>query len=121
MGIPVQSECDLGKPDEHFLWALVNIGGDIGAPLLLPEPIMRKWSEHLFYCGFRFDPELQQRWYEQPVGDSSESFWAAPGGKWADTPPTESDEVDKMLDALSPAQQADLLTRLKERDEGAVE
>lgn len=117
----MQSECDLGKPDEHFLWALVNIGGDIGAPLLLPESIMRKWSEHLFYCGFRFDPDLQQRWYEPPAGDSSESFWSAPGGKWGDKPAETTDEIDRVLDSLSPAMQADLLTRLKEKDAEATE
>ena len=39
MGLPTQDKCDMGKADEHFLWALLNIGDSIGAPLLVPEPI----------------------------------------------------------------------------------
>lgn len=117
MGIPVQSECDMEKPDEHLLWALVNIGGDIGAPMLVPEAILRKWSEHLYYCGFRHVPELQQRWYTPPAG--GDSFWSAPGGQWGEEPRDEgADAVDKILATMPTGVKADLLARLQAEDKG---
>ena len=62
MGLPTQDKCDMGKPDEHFLWALLNIGDSIGAPLLVPEPILREWSKHLYLAGFRHcDDEQRDR------------------------------------------------------------
>ncbi|WP_426716523.1 DUF2744 domain-containing protein [Corynebacterium auriscanis] len=120
MGIPVQSNCDVSKPDEHFLWALVNIGGDVGAPLIVPEEILRKWSEHLFLCGFRFDPDLQARWYEPPSGMSGESFWAAPGGRWVDTEPEKVDVAGEILANLPTGVKADLKAKLLAEDAGEV-
>lgn len=50
MSIPSQAECDLSKPEEHFLWALRGLGwGD--HPVAIPRPILEKWSTHLVECG----------------------------------------------------------------------
>lgn len=117
MAIPLQSNCDMAKPDEHFLWALMNIGGDIGAPMLLPKEIMRKWSEHLYFCGFRHVPECQQRWYTPPAG--SDSLWDGAGGKWGEEPVNPAaDEVDRILSTLPTGLKATMLERLKDEDEG---
>lgn len=117
MPIPLQENANMADPEEHVLWALVNIGGDIGAPLLLPEEIMRHWSKHLFECGFRHVPEEQRRWYEPPGDDSS--LWHGAGGKWvSEKPKDKADAVDDLVGALSPAMRAKLLARLESEDKG---
>ena len=83
MGLPTQDKCDMGKPDEHFLWALLNIGDSIGAPLLVPEPILREWSKHLYLAGFRHCDDKQQIWYEVPQ-DGVSVFDGAAGGRWVE-------------------------------------
>lgn len=50
MSFPSQADCDLSKPEEHFLWALRGLGwGDHS--LVIPRPILEKWSKHLVECG----------------------------------------------------------------------
>lgn len=114
MSIPLQQNMDMTDPEEHALWALVNIGGDIGAPLLLPVEVMRHWSRHLYECGFRHHPDLQTRWYEPPTGE--DSIWHGAGGKWVDHEPDTSDPVGELVDKMSPAMKAELLARLKRED-----
>lgn len=78
--IPLQDQMNLDDPEEYFLWALVNMDGMSGAPLILPEPVLRVWSKHLYDCGFRHHPELQQITYRPPV--SGTSILEAGGGEW---------------------------------------
>lgn len=103
MSIPLQSTANMDDPEEHCLWALVNIGGDIGAPLLLPLSIMKGWSRHLYEAGFRHHPDLQTRFYQPPSPDSS--VWDSVGGKWVESSvpgvsPVPPDEIDTMIDSL---------------------
>lgn len=99
MGLPTQDKCDMGKPDEHFLWALLNIGDSIGAPLLVPEAILREWSKHLYLAGFRHDSGKQEIWYEAPR-DGVSVFDGAAGGRWVDHPPG-NDEMQRVVDSMS--------------------
>lgn len=112
MGLPTQDQCDMSKPDEHFLWALLNIGDSIGAPLLVPEPILREWSRHLYAAGFRHDEDQQRVWYESPR-DGVSVFDAAAGGRWVDHPPGQPD-VQQVVDALSDDDKRALREALKE-------
>ena len=80
MPIPIQSDLDPQDPEEHVLWGLVNMGEKIGAPLLLPEKIMRDFSRHLYRCGFRHHPECQEIWYKPP--GEGDSIWHGTGGHW---------------------------------------
>ena len=50
MSFPTQAECDLSKPKEHFLWALRGLSWN-DHPLIVPQPILEKWSEHLVETG----------------------------------------------------------------------
>lgn len=50
--IPTQEQADLGKPDEHFLWALRNMPAFAGAGVITHPGFLRQWSEHLWNCGF---------------------------------------------------------------------
>lgn len=82
MSIPTQQTIDPSKPEEHALWALVNMGANAGAPLILPEPVLRSWSAHLWRCGFRHHPELQEIDYQPPAEDAS--VLEAGAGRWVD-------------------------------------
>lgn len=84
MGIPLQGDMNQDDPQEHILWALVNMGENIGAPLLLPEKFMRDFSAHLYRCGFRHHPELQEIWYKPP--GEGDSIWHGTGGHWVEGP-----------------------------------
>lgn len=84
MSIPLQHDMDMDDPEQHLLWGLVNMGEKIGAPLLLPEKFMRDFSKHLYRCGFRHDPSVQEIWYKPP-GDG-DSIWHGTGGKWVEGP-----------------------------------
>lgn len=99
-GIPMQHTCDMSDPAQHVLWALVNVGGRIGAPLLMPRKVMEEWSRHLFDAGFRHHPELQTIWYRPPGDDST--IWNGIGGEWISSEPGERpDDVDPgVVDAL---------------------
>ena len=99
MSLPTQGRCDMSKPDEHFLWALLNIGDSIGAPLLVPEPILREWSRHLYAAGFRHCDDKQVIWYEVPE-DGVSVFDGAAGGRWVDHPPAGND-FQGVVDSLS--------------------
>lgn len=50
MSFPTQAECDLGKPEEHFLWALRGLSWN-DHPLIVPQPILESWSRHLVSTG----------------------------------------------------------------------
>lgn len=108
MAIPLQPQMDMDNPREHLLWALVSMGGKIAAPLLLPRPMMEDLSEHLYRCGFRHDPDAQERWYHPPGADS---LWSQTAGTWKNTPPS-GDEIDEVLGTLSPAAREELARRL---------
>ena len=78
--IPLQNNMDFSDPEQHFLWALVNMDGMNGAPLLLPEPVLRTWSRHLYRCGFRHHTELQEITYRPPAEGAS--VLEAGAGEW---------------------------------------
>lgn len=80
-GLPLQGHLDDENPEEHFLWALVGLAGpQAQAPLLVPTGIMRKWSQHLYECGFRHHDELQTIKYVPPHGTDNWVMGAA--GRW---------------------------------------
>ena len=112
MSIPIQSECNPNLPDEHVLWALVGLAGpSANAPLVVPVSILRKWSQHLYRCGLRHDPELQEIKYVPPQGP--QDWIMSAGGSWVDV----SEELPAEVTApdtshLSAAEKRILLDRL---------
>ncbi|RAV34929.1 phage gene 29 protein family protein [Corynebacterium heidelbergense] len=106
MGIPLQHQMDMDKPEEHLLWGLVNIGGLAGVPLLLDERFMRIWSKHLYRCGFRHHPELQELWYKPPTDDAT--LFQGIGGEWVESEPgvmpalySKDEILQKMVTSMS--------------------
>lgn len=124
MGIPLQKDMNMEDPGEHVLWGLVNAGERIGAPLLLPEPFMKEFSRHLYRCGFRHHPELQEIWYKPPTEDAT--LFEGIGGEWIESdepgvmPELYSREevLQKMVSVLSPSDRITLLEQLGGEGDG---
>ncbi|WP_051407330.1 DUF2744 domain-containing protein [Nocardia sp. CNY236] len=66
MRFPTQNHCDPEDPEQHLLWALAQIPMSRNQPMLLQESIARVISKHLYECGFRHHPELQQKKLQLP-------------------------------------------------------
>lgn len=117
MSIPLQHNANMDNPEEHALWALVNIGSMAGAPLLMPVAVMKKWSEHLYKCGFRHHPDKQALFYRPPGEDAS--LWDGIAGEWVESEtPGESpvtagpDELDAILAGMDEKLKSELRARL---------
>lgn len=50
--IPDQSTADMSNPEEHFAWALRNMPAFAGAGMVTHPGFLRRWSSHLWECGF---------------------------------------------------------------------
>ncbi|WP_306365245.1 DUF2744 domain-containing protein [Nocardia sp. CC227C] len=66
MRFPTQNQCDMGDPAQHLLWALAQVPMSRTQPMLLQESIARVMSKHLYECGFRHHPELQEKKLQLP-------------------------------------------------------
>ena len=42
----------MSNPQEHFLWALRNLPSFAGTGMVTHSGFLRKWSDHLWHCGF---------------------------------------------------------------------
>lgn len=123
MGLPLQSEMDMDNPREHFLWMFTKMLEKMGAALLLPRPFLEELSQHIYDCGGRHHPELQEKWYEPPSPDAG--TWDQMAGKWVDHPPAdpgssspESEAVRTVLEKIPPEMRAEILRQLSEDVEG---
>lgn len=113
MSIPLKSTCSPDDPEEHVLWALVGLAGpNSHAPLILPAQVARKWSAHLYECGFRHHPDLQKIKYVPPSAGTDWVLGAA--GKWVDiNTPLTPDQTAPNTSHLSQAEKAALLANLQ--------
>lgn len=106
MSLPLQHTVNMDNPEEHLVWALLSMDTRQGVPMLMPQPILRSWSKHLYDCGFRHHPELQAKYYRPPATDST---FGAVDGQWVttDTPGVNpiddrDTDLDRAIDALPP-------------------
>jgi hypothetical protein len=94
------------NPEEHFVWALRNLPAYAGVGMMTHPGFLRKWSEHLWKCGFSHRDYLasladadgnihvsqlpaQTLKYQQPVRGPLHQY--NPAARWvsADTPDPE--------------------------------
>lgn len=120
--IPLQPDCDMESPEEHVLWALINLPGPDGiAPMLVPPEVLRQWSARLYAAGFRHHADKQEIRFDPPPGDHN---WLMGGaGQWVDVdaPAPESASLD--LDSLSQQDKVAIFEALKSElpvDDGDV-
>ena len=58
--IPTQDDADMNNPEEHFLWALRNLPSFAGTGMVTHSGFLRKWSAHLWSCGFVHRSHLER-------------------------------------------------------------
>jgi hypothetical protein len=108
---PFRETCNPDNPEEAFLWMLVALPGQNGAPLILPVEYLRLVSKRLWECGARpvADPVIK---YRAPTG--TEPHWASAPGTWvaADTPDPVPHPAKKAVSLLTAQQKAELLDAL---------
>ena len=116
-GFPFKHTCDLTKPDEFAVWALVALPGQNGAPLIMPVEYLQKISERLWECGFRLMEEPTIKYQPPAAGDP---HWMTNPGRWVpvDAPDPEPDPIGKALASMTATQKADVLKRLLEQAGG---
>lgn len=124
-GLPRRENCDLTKPTEMFLWALVALPGVNGGYQVMPTAYNMVISEHLFevgamlecpQCGFSKDPMKK---YQPPK--AGEGHWLTSPGYWVtpETPDSQPHPAREALAGLTATQKAELLDELlRERELG---
>lgn len=82
----------MDDPEEHFLFALMNIPGMGQSPMVIPLQLAKVISAHLFETGFRHVPELQTKKLLRPYrGDQTN---LNPAAKWV---PMDTEEPDPIV------------------------
>ncbi|KQB83897.1 phage gene 29 protein family protein [Corynebacterium oculi] len=110
-----QAKANMTDPREHAVWALSPVPIDEqGTPLVLPLMALQFISEHLWCCGFRHHPDLQ----EITASEDAHTAFMAGGVAWVpiSEATTPTPEVD--LSALSEAEVAAVEAALERRKKG---
>lgn len=121
MTLPLQENMNSDDPVEHVVWALVNMGGMMDAPMIVPPSLLRTWARHIYDAGFRHHPDKQMIFYIPPSGDEG---LIGMGGQWvpADEPGVtpelvlsarEQLSVDEAIAQMTPAQKQQLIDKLQ--------
>lgn len=114
--IPVdQRKADMSDPEQHFGWAVSMIPppdrNEEMPALILPVLFLPILSAHLWQCGFRHHPELQE--IEQDIDDSA--ALSSAGVRWVKIGARRDDGVPQVdLSNLSDAE-ADAVREALER------
>jgi hypothetical protein len=113
---PVRETCDPNNPEEAFLWMLVALPHQKGAPLIMPPEYLRLISKRLWDCGARpvEEPIIK---YRRPGG--TDPHWMMSPGSWvsldaADPPANPSKAA---WDSLTRQQKAEIFALAKEEHE----
>ena len=112
--IPLQQDCPADEPNKFALWAFVALPmASDAAPLVAPPQVMEKWSKHMWECGFRHHPELQEIKYQPPT--QNHNWLSGTGGRWVDIDEKMPPEVTApSLDHLTREEKSIVLKRLLE-------
>lgn len=122
-GLPTLKNCDLAKPTERFLWALVALPGVNGGQLVMPCSYNMAVSEHLCEVGAMLkcpdcgheEPKVKK--YQLPT--AQDPHWMTSPGSWVapDAPENEPHPARTVLSRLSAVQKTELLELLLEERE----
>lgn len=106
-----QENCDLKKPEEMFLWALMAIPvGNEMMPIL--ETTARNMSKHLYECGARFHPKLQEKKYQAPIRGSQNAMNGL--ARWVDPEAPEPEPLQLPdIGAMTREEQEWMISELK--------
>ena len=102
---PLRETCDPTNPEEAFLWMLVALPMQRGAPLIMPVEYLRQISRRLWDCGARpvAEPVIK---YRKPM--SGDPHWLTAPGQWvpASEPDPEPNPAVQVWEQLTSEQQA---------------
>lgn len=108
---PTRENCDSTNPEEAFLWMLVALPGQNGAPVMFPTiDYMRLVSKRLWELGAR--PVEQPMWeYARP--SAADPHWLTSPGRWVKAGSTsqadrDRREVESSVALMGHAQKVDL-------------
>lgn len=116
MAIPRQEETDFNDPSERFLWALRGMEFN-GTPIAFPEPVLRRWSEHLSACGFVHDPDQQTIHYQPPVRGQDHELNTS--GKWISIEDPIHEPLVPTASLMTPGEKAKMIEEF--REEGLID
>src|SRR5512139_3572480 len=116
-GFPTRENCNPNDPYQAYLWALVALPYQKGAQLIVPVVYLQFISKRIWDCYGPPNPDWEPlSKYRPPLnGDPN---WLTNPGSWvpADTPDADQRRpVEKALDNLLPAQQAEIADELWSR------
>lgn len=115
MAVISQAKADMNDPREHAVWALSPVPIDEnGTPLVLPLMALQFISEHLWRCGFRHHPELQ----EVVASEGGHTAFMAGGVAWVPREEAEETAPEVDLSALSEAEVRAVEAALERRKRG---
>ncbi|QIS16405.1 phage gene 29 protein family protein [Nocardia arthritidis] len=113
MRLPTQRQCDMNDPEEHLLWGLAQIAMSPTQPMLLQESIARTISKHLYECGFRHHPELQEKKLQAP--HRGQQHMLNGSARWVPIEDPEPDPVELPdVSAMTVHEQEFIINQLKE-------
>ena len=111
---PRRENCNPNDPYQAFLWMLVALPGQNGAPLVMPIDYMQLVSKRLWDLGCRPVGEPTLVWLP-PTG--TEPNWMTTPGRWVDASAvvevSEEQRARASLDAMTMQQKAELLQALE--------
>lgn len=111
-GFPLRENCNPDDPYQAFLWMLVALPGQNGAPLVMPISYLQLMSKRLWDLGARpvEKPVLK---YRKPL--AMDPHWMTSPGSWVDVNAPEVDPrspARRAADSLAPIQKAELIREL---------
>lgn len=107
-----QAKADMQDPREHAVWALSPVPIDEGGtPLVLPLMSLQFISEHLWRCGFRHHPELQ----EIVASTDEHTAFMAGGVRWMPKDAVDEPAPEVDLSAISDEEAAAIEAALARR------
>lgn len=74
MPLKTQDNSNMDDPSEHFQWALGTVPGIGQSPMAIPAQMTAALSKHLWECGFRHHPELQEKKMLRPYRGQQTNF-----------------------------------------------
>ena len=104
---PLRETCNPDNPEECFLWMLVALPAQHGAPLIMPVEYLRMVSQRLWDCGARPTgvPVVK---YRPPSG--TDPHWMFAPGSWVPVsePDPPRNDAKEAWNRLSWQQKAEL-------------
>lgn len=107
---PTRENCNPKDPYQAYLWALIALPYQKGAPWVMPVDYMQLVSKRLWDCFGPPNPDWKPTIkYQRPL--NTDPHWLFSAGDWVDADAPERDQrrpAERAADSLAVVQQAEL-------------